>query len=356
MRRTGCDSTYVEPAIIGQRPSAQNLPRHSAQPPTAPMNRAENSPLSPVPLVAPPLRNTPTPRPRMFRRKRTWLGCAIGVDMVRIVHLTRSAGVTRVSAVASHPVGPDPDHDDDARPLTASLERLRALHPQLPRRAAVALPSARVLVKRIEVSPMTDVELAAVINWEAERQLDIEPDEYRIDCTPLSSGGTEPRAVLVAAVRKTYADACAYAFRQAGLNVEILDAAPAALHNAYAANYDSTHAVLVDGDSTTTTVHVISDSTPRLTRTIAGSAAADTARAVEAALAEANAERPCPVFVSGTMCRDPRRTTALADRLSSPVEPLNPFHRLRFDGPELELGVASEFAVACGAGLRLTEA
>ena len=289
----------------------------------------------------------------MVRPNSSWLGFAIGADKVRVAQLTRSRAALTVSRLAFAPIRGDVAQGEE-RSLTRTLECLRQHHRSWPRRAAAAVPSSRVRMTRIELPAMSDVELVAAAGWEAERYLDIDPDEFRIDYCPLGDEGAELRRVLVAAVRKEYADACSAAFHRAGFAVTVLDAAPAALHNVYAANYSDPDAVLVDRDGDELTIHVVHESLPLLTRTTTGVQAGETARAIEAARSEAGLARPCPVFVSGAGLCDPRRIAALSERLPTCVEPLNPLLQIPHVGPLAAIPAApSEFAVAIGAALRL---
>lgn len=290
----------------------------------------------------------------MFRSKAACLGFAIGTDTVRVVELTGAAGAIGVCRLAAQPIHHDPEEHDEETSLALALARLRDRYRSWPRRAAAALPASRVLMQRIELPAMNDVELAAAVGWEAERQLDIDPNQFRIDYHALNGEGAESRAALLAAVRKDYADACTAAFRRARFDLSVLDAAPAALHNAYVANYSAPQSLLVDGDGEALTLHVVRESEPVLTRAVTGAQSGEAGRAIEAALAESGSGRACPVLVSGPAFRDPRRVSALAERLSMPVARLNPFQQIAALGAlAVDAASASEFAVAVGAALRL---
>jgi Tfp pilus assembly PilM family ATPase len=290
----------------------------------------------------------------MFRSKAACLGFAIGTDTVRVVELTRAAGALGICRLAAQPIHHDPDEHDEGTSLAIALSQLRARYRSWPRRAAAALPASRVLMKRIELSAMDDVALSASVGWEAERQLDIDHNEFRIDYHAMNDEGAEPRAALLAAVRKDFADACTAAFLRARFEVSVLDAAPAALHNVYVANYSTPQALLVDGDGEALTLHVVRESQPLLTRTVMGAQTGETGRAIEAAVAESGLGRECPVLVSGPAFRDPRRVSALAERLAMTVSRLNPLQQIPAIGAQaVDVVSASEFAVAIGAALRV---
>jgi type IV pilus assembly protein PilM len=345
----------------------------------------------------------------LFRTPKSVVGLDIGSSAVKAVELKASAGAYRVTAFGSHPVPPDSIVDGsiiDAPAVAEAIRRLFAASGIRTRDVVASLSGNAVIVKKIVLPEMTEEELAQSIYWEAQQYIPFDIQDVTLDYQVMegleeSARGTMD-VVIVAAKKDRIAD-CAGVIAQAGRVAVVMDVDAFALQNVYEINYgarrDAT-VVLLNLGASAITVNIVCGKQSIFTRdiSIGGNAytevlqkelglsfeSADALKRgaevdglrfpdAEPALrtvtehvlleiqktfdffkATAASDRFDRIMLSGGGSRIPHLADAIADRLETPVDLLDPFRRVAIDpqrfGDPLEIGPLA--AVAVGLALR----
>lgn len=210
------------------------------------------------------------------RRRKGTVGVDIGTGFCKAAVIEHGAGATRLVRVALAPnetsagrgggVG-DPNRVAEAISSMFEQERIEA------RDVVIGIGGRDVMSKVIEVDRMDEEEARAVIPWEAEQHVPFEMENVELDFMIIDPDGAGPAmTVLLAAVKRTLVEERVSLLRRAGLNPVTVDVDALALHNALEMNYPSAMqdvTALVDIGSGSTTVHLLQNGLPVLTRELA---------------------------------------------------------------------------------------
>ena len=343
-------------------------------------------------------------------KSRTLVGLDIGSSAAKAVQLKASGKVQRVVAFASEPISPDSIVDGaiiDGAGVADAVRRALERAGSKTNAVAGSVSGNAVIVKKISLPQMTDVELAESIRWEAEQYIPFDVQDVNLDYQILDAGGTAGKpsmdVLLVAAKKDKIADYTGV-IAQAGRTPVIMDVDAFAIQNAFEANYDvepeAVH-VLMNVGASATNINIVSGGASLFTRDISiggnafteaiqrefnlpfeqaeqakrgGGAASvkpeDLAPVMKAVAenvlleiqktfdffrATATTDRLDRIMLCGGSSRVEGLAAALGERFGLPVEPLNPFRRIEFD--EAKLGatvadIAPTAVVAVGLALR----
>lgn len=211
----------------------------------------------------------------MRRRGRT-CGLDIGTGFCKVAVIEHGPGAPRLTRVAVAPNGLGVDGGEArggpgrvAEVLTVTFERERIE----PRDVVIGVGGRDVMSKVIEIDRMDEEEARAVIPWEAEQHVPFDMENVELDFTIIDPDGAGPAmTVLLAAAKRTLVEDRISLLHGAGLNPVTVDVEALALHNALELNYPSAMrdvTALVDIGSGSTTVHLLQDGLPVLTRELA---------------------------------------------------------------------------------------
>jgi type IV pilus assembly protein PilM len=271
-----------------------------------------------------------------------------------------------------------------------------------------SLSGSSVIVKKIALPVMTEAELAESIHWEAEQYIPFDIQDVNIDYQVLDAGGAESGkqtmdVLLVAAKKDKIAD-YAGVIAQAGRTPVVMDVDAFAVQNCFESNYgtDSGVTVLLNAGASAINVNIVSGDQSLFTRDISvgGNAyteavqkefgltfdaaeqakrgqaidgvAPDDVQAVLRTVSEGllleiqktfdffkattSADRIDRVLVCGGASQVEGFTELIAERFDTPIERLNPFKTIAFDGATLGVessdDIAATAAVALGLALR----
>jgi len=345
----------------------------------------------------------------VFGRNKSLVGLDIGSSAVKVVELKAAGKSFRVVAFAREDMAPDSIVDGaiiDAAGVADAIRRVFARAGTKSRDVAASLSGNAVIVKKISLPQMTDVELAESIRWEAEQYIPFDVQDVNLDYQVLpGEGGTRNTmdVLLVAAKKDKIADYTGV-IAQAGRVPVVVDVDAFAVQNAFEANYDvvpGVVTVLLNMGASAININIVSGAASLFTRdmSIGGNAhteavqrefnltferaeqvkqghAADTVSAVDVLpvlkavneivlleiqktfdfyRATAPSDRLDRVMVCGGGVRVAGFTEALSERFGIPVEPLDPFRRIAFDAGKAGVNteeVAPTAVVAVGLALR----
>jgi type IV pilus assembly protein PilM len=179
----------------------------------------------------------------IFRRQRAVVGLDIGSSSVKAVELQPSGKSFRVAAFASEPVPPDAIVDGaiiDGGAVADAIKRIFDRRTFKAKEVAASLSGSAVIVKKISLPVMTPAELYESIYWEAEQYIPFDVQDVNLDYQILDAGTGDSKGtmdvLLVAAKKDKIADYTGV-ITQAGRTPVIVDVDAFALQNAYEANY-----------------------------------------------------------------------------------------------------------------------
>ncbi len=347
-----------------------------------------------------------------FRRARPVVGLDIGSSAVKAVELRQAGKLWKVVGWAVEPVPPDSIVDGAIIDGTAVADAIRRLFDGKrlkAREVAASLSGNAVIVKKITVPAMTEAELADSIVWEAEQYIPFDIQDVNLDYQVLTSaeeaGPKGTMDVLLVAAKKEKIVDYTGVITQAGRTPVIVDIDAFALQNAYEVNYGFTPGevvALINAGASATNINIVQGDQSVFTRDVSiGGHAYTEALQKELSLPHASADalkrgeavdgitydeaRPVLRAVSENVLLEIQKTfdfykaTAVSDRIDriavaggasqaegflemlgerfgAPVEPFDPFRRVKFDAAKFGVtdpaSVAPMAAVAVGLALR----
>ena len=345
----------------------------------------------------------------MFARYKPVAGLDIGSTAVKVVELRPSGRSYKVVGFGTEPVPGDAIVDGaiiDATAVAGALDRLFAAARIKTREVAASLSGNAVIVKKITLPVMTEAELSESIQWEAEQYIPFDIQDVNLDYQILSSppaGAKGNMEVLLVAAKKDKIADYTDVIKQAGRTPVVVDVDGFAVQNVYEANYDvepGTVVALLNAGASAVNMNIVSGGQSLFTRDISmggnaftealqkelglsfdraerakkgesvdGIEAADVApilrtvtenllleiqKTLDFFKATAASDRIDRVLVSGGASRVDGFVERLSERFGTPVDWLDPFRRIEFDGARFGVGddVIPTAAVAVGLALR----
>ncbi len=204
----------------------------------------------------------------LFARNRNVVGLDIGESSIKVVELKelgRGRGYQALR-LGWEPLPADAIVDGQimdsqvvAETIQRLFERCRIRNTQV----ATAVSGHSVIVKRISLPVMSEAELAESIHWEAEQYIPFDIEDVHLDYQILegsSLAGEGNMDVLLAAAKKDKIHDYTSVIQQAGLTPAVVDIAAFAMQNAFEVNYEfEPHQVLalVDIGAAVTSIAVL---------------------------------------------------------------------------------------------------
>jgi len=174
---------------------------------------------------------------------RNLVGLDIGSSMLKLVELHRTESAWQMLRFGCEPLPLGSICDEnllDVEIVVDSLRKLFAKTGVLNKEVAISLSGHAVVIKRINLPPMSDLELAEAIVWEAEQYIPFDMNEVYLDYQRMDtpSMDAEEKEVMLAAAKRDNLHGYAAAAQSAGLTPLLVDLDVFCIHNAYALNYE----------------------------------------------------------------------------------------------------------------------
>lgn len=209
----------------------------------------------------------------LFGRKRTTIGLDIGSGLIKLAAVTHGPGGPELSKVAFTSVVDDAIVEGEVMDTGIVADAIRGLISSAglkARSVVIAVGGRDVIIKKIAMDRMKEVEAREVIRWEAEQHVPFDMENVELDFQILDpeGDGLQMSVLLVAAKRELVENKMAL-LSQAGLQPSVIDVDAFALHNAFELNHpDAMQGVvgLVNIGHETTNVNILEDGVPVLTR------------------------------------------------------------------------------------------
>lgn len=343
-------------------------------------------------------------------QKKDIIGVDIGSSSVKLVQLRESKGVYHLSSVGIAPLPPEAIVDGAIMDSSTVVEVIDELVKSLKlkvKNVATSISGHSVIIRKIKLPIMTEEEMEASIQWEAEQYIPFEISEVNLDFQILGPDAADPSQmnVILVAAKKDFVNDYVAVFNECGLLPTVMDIDCFAMENAFEANHDvDEHGVvaLVNMGSSAMNVNVLKDGVSVFTRDITAGGnmineelqkrlglASDEAEAVklggtidgvdEAAVKEvvedamesllqevqrsldfftatASDDKIQSVFITGGVSRYPTLVNLLNERLDLPVEILNAFGQIVIDEKNFDMeyvdAIGPLMSVAVGLAMR----
>jgi len=208
----------------------------------------------------------------MFRKTRSLLGLDIGSNSVKAIELTNHGGEFVVTGFAHAPVVAEGS-------LTDTITEMVQQAGMRTRRVVTAVSGKSVIVRYLNMVPMSDDELKNAIRFEADKYIPFDVDEVVLDCQRIEDEGVaqenEMRVLLVACKRNLVDDHLTL-LEGAGLVPAVVDVDSFALGNAFEfasaqgglAEREDGVSALIDIGANKTNINILKGSVSYFTREI----------------------------------------------------------------------------------------
>ncbi|MBI1966378.1 MAG: type IV pilus assembly protein PilM [Gemmatimonadetes bacterium] len=205
--------------------------------------------------------------------KKTTVGLDIGSGIIKLVVVDHSQAEPELIKVATTEVAADAIVEGEVMDPGIVAEAIRGLFSTaaVKQKAVVTAVGGRdVIVKKIQMDRMKEVDAREVIRWEAEQHVPFDMANVELDFQILDpdAEGLQMNVLLVAAKRELVESRIGL-LAEAGLQPAIIDVDAFAIHNAFEVNYpDAMQGVigLVNIGHEVTNVNILEDAVPVLTR------------------------------------------------------------------------------------------
>ncbi|MDH3393502.1 MAG: pilus assembly protein PilM [Desulfobulbaceae bacterium] len=209
------------------------------------------------------------------RKEKLAVGLDIGSHAVKICQMSRSSDNSyRLMSLGSAQL-PEGSVEDGMLQNPEEVARIiSALYKDLKikdKKVAISISGYSVIVKKINLAVMTETELEAHIQSEAEQYIPFDIDDVYLDFQDLKTNTEdEDRTdVMLVAAKKEVVDGYLDMLRTAGLKPVIVDVDAFALENAYEANFSLEDTVaLIDIGASKMNINIIAHGTSTIARDV----------------------------------------------------------------------------------------
>jgi type IV pilus assembly protein PilM len=178
----------------------------------------------------------------MFSSKKDIVGIDVGSSSVKVVCLRESRGAFHLANLGIMPLAPEAIVDNaimDSPAVIDSINNLLGSMKIKGKRVATSVSGHAVIIRKISLPVMTDAELDASIQWEAEQYIPFDISEVNIDFQILGPDPKDPAQmdVMLVAAKKDFIDDYTAVFAEAGLEPVVMDIDCFAVENMFDYNY-----------------------------------------------------------------------------------------------------------------------
>jgi type IV pilus assembly protein PilM len=347
----------------------------------------------------------------MFASKRNVIGIDVGTSAVKIVRLLESRGTFSLENVGIMPLAPETIVDNTIMDSTVVVEAIRNLLAAMKiktKQVATSVSGHSVIIRKISLPLMTEAELDASIQWEAEQYIPFDITEVNLDFQILGPDPKDPSqmSVVLVAAKKDFIDDYTAVFNEAGLEPMIMDVNCFAVENMFDYNYGFVEGeliALVDLGASATSVNImqgdasvftrdiqaggnllgeelqkrlslsgedaervklgatdIADTDPDSIEEVMADAVDNLVNEVQRSLdfysANSSEARVTKIYLAGGMSASNRVVSAMEERLGVAVERINPFRNLKINDKQFDMeyldAIGPMFSVAAGLAMR----
>jgi len=346
----------------------------------------------------------------VLQRKNELIGIDIGSSAVKMVQLKEARNGYQLVSLGMAPLPPEAIVDHaimDANAVAAAVRDLVERHKVKTKNVATSVSGHAVIIRKINLPLMTEEEMEATLEWEAEQYIPFEVADVNLDTQVLGPDAKDPSQmnVILVAAKKDVIDDYVALIRQCGLTPVIMDVDCFAVGNVYEAEYgiaEQEVVALIDLGASSLNVNILKGGVPVFTRDIqiggnlykeelqkrlglspqeaervklggqvegvspdavttvieetTEAMTTDIQRSLDFFSASSSDDRPVKVFITGGLSKMPAVRTSLANRLGVAVQVIDPWRQVAFDrkvfnAEELQ-DLGPLFTVAVGLAMR----
>ncbi|GFE61527.1 type IV pilus biogenesis protein PilM [Geobacter sp. AOG2] len=344
----------------------------------------------------------------LFKRQKDIIGIDIGSSSVKLVQIKCLKDAFQLLNVGIVPLPPEAIVDNtliDSSSIVMALRNLVASMGVKAKDVACSISGNSVIIRKITLPAMPAEELEDQITWEAEQYIPFDINDVNMDFQILSPDSIDPAKmnVLLVASKKDIINDYVAVFNEAAMQLAVVDVDSFAVQNAFEINHDigpDDVLALINIGATIMNINIVKNGITLLTRDVQmggnlyteeiqkqmglSSIEAESAKILahetkNSALLEilgkvnetitqeirrsldfynstANEDRIIKIFVSGGCSKVYNLCETMSEKLSLPVETINPFAKLRYNekdfDPEYLQEIGPLMAVSVGLATR----
>ncbi|OEU68855.1 MAG: pilus assembly protein PilM [Desulfuromonadales bacterium C00003093] len=347
----------------------------------------------------------------MFASKKDIVGIDVGSSAVKLVRLRESRGNFHLVNIGIMPLAPETIVDSaimDSTAIVGAIQNLMTGMKVKAKRVATSVSGHSVIIRKIMLPVMTDAELEASIQWEAEQYIPFDISEVNIDFQIIGPDVKDPSQmnVILVAAKKDFVDDFVAVFIEAGLEPMLMDIDCFAVENMFDYNYgfvEDEVVALIDMGASATSVNVLKGEASVFTRDIQAGGnllseelqkrlgfsreeaeqaklgdrdianvdadsinevltdaienlVQEVQRSLDFFTATSSEDRVSKVYLTGGVSSSEQVREALEARLGIPAERVNPFRNLTINEKEFDSeylnAIGPMFSVATGLAMR----
>ncbi len=344
----------------------------------------------------------------LFGESEEIIGVDIGTRSIKLVQLKLVRGEYHLVnlGIGQLPAEAIVDHTImDSAAVAQCIRNLVESQSVTTKNVATSVSGHSVIIRNIFMPMMTNEEIEASIEWEAEQYIPFEISDVNLDFQVLGPDPKDPSQtkVLLVAAKKDFIDDYLSVFNECGLNPVIMDIDGFALENVYQANYQQEGDIvaLIDIGANTMTINILQDGRSVFTRDIqvggnmfneeiqkrlgVNSDEAELAklggsideihpqilndiisdamdhlsqeiqRSLDFFAATSSDQKVGRVYLSGGVVKTPGLVNILQKRLGTPVEIMNPLRNVSIDSSKFDVEYVESVSpfLAIGVGLAM---
>jgi type IV pilus assembly protein PilM len=346
----------------------------------------------------------------LFQKKKDVVGIDIGSSSVKMVHLKEVKGGYQLAGLGLAMLPAEAIVDNaimDSSSIVDVVKGLVESQKLKTKNVATSISGHSVIIRKIQLPIMTEEEMEASIQWEAEQYIPFEISEVNLDFQILGPDANDASLmnVILVAAKKDFVNDYVALFKECGLNPQVVDIDCFAVENVYDINYGSNKeeiVALIDMGASSMNVNVLRGGMSVFTRDIqAGGSAyneeiqkrlglnnedaeivklggevADVSaeavaevmddatesltqeiqRSIDFFSATSSDEKVQKVFITGGVSKVPAVKASLENRLGVEVHVLDPWRQISFSEKDFDLeylqAMGPIFTVAAGLAMR----
>ena len=178
----------------------------------------------------------------LFKAKKDVIGIDIGSNSVKLVQLRETKGRYQLLKLGMALLPPEAIVDNaimDSSSVVQAIRNLVESQKIKTKNVATSISGHSVIIRKVQLPIMTEEELEASIQWEAEQYIPFEISEVNLDFQILGPDPKDPSqmTVILVAAKKEFVNDYMAVFKECGLTPVVMDIDCFALENAFEANY-----------------------------------------------------------------------------------------------------------------------
>ena len=186
----------------------------------------------------------------LFQKKKDVIGIDIGSSSIKMVHLKEAKGSFQLASLGLAVLPPEAIVDNAIMDSNAIVDIVKGLvesHKLKTKNVATSVSGHSVIIRKIQLPIMTEEEMEASIQWEAEQYIPFEISEVNLDFQILGPDANDASLmnVILVAAKKDFVNDYVALFKECGLNPQVMDIDCFAVENVYEVNYGTTEGEIV---------------------------------------------------------------------------------------------------------------